>query len=185
MRHIHTLFETKIFQTEYNSNFEDLYNDVLEHSKYEPSVYLSNSGYQGHNFNNKNLFNFLLAHIPLHPNHKLKNFTLQAWININDFGDWNDIHSHSDNNVFLSGIVYVKCPENCGNIRMYDPRNLPKNDYSKYYDHDKGNYIKIQPYEKMVLLFPPWLNHLVEPNRSNDQRISIAFNIINLELDNI
>lgn len=185
MRHIHSVFETKIFQTEYNDDIDSLYRDVISHSVLEPSVYFSNSGYQGQNFKNKNLFNFLLKNIPVHHTHKIKDFDLQAWININDKGDWNDIHNHSDNNVFLSGVLYLKCPENCGNIRLYDPRNLPKNDYSKYYDFDKGNYIKIQPYEKMILLFPPWLNHLVEPNKSNEKRVSIAFNVINLKLDNI
>lgn len=185
MKQIHSLFETYIFQLNYGNDIDVLLEKVLVHSKKEPSVHLSNSGYQGHHFEDKELFDFLLKNIPLKNNNKIKNFYLQAWININYQGDWNDIHNHLDNNVFLSGVLYLKCPDNCGNIRLYDPRNLSKNDYSKYYDADKGNYIKINPYKGMMLMFPPWLNHLVEPNKSIEPRVSIAFNIIDMTLDNI
>jgi hypothetical protein len=29
----------------------------------------------------------------------------------------------------------------------------------------------------MIILFPSWLNHKVEPNKNKDLRISIAFNV--------
>jgi uncharacterized protein (TIGR02466 family) len=36
--------------------------------------------------------------------------------------------------------------------------------------------IHVQPVENRVIMFPAWLEHLVDLNESNDTRISISFN---------
>ena len=40
---------------------------------------------------------------------------------------------------------------------------------------------RIEPKENMLLYFPGWLEHEVEPNNSNEERISISFNLIRKE----
>ena len=48
-------------------------------------------------------------------------------------------------------------------------------DYEYYYDGYAYTYIN--PKNNLLLLFPSWLEHDVEENKSDDERISIAFNI--------
>ena len=38
--------------------------------------------------------------------------------------------------------------------------------------------VHIEPIENRAVIFPAWLWHSVEPNKSNDIRISISFNFV-------
>ena len=42
------------------------------------------------------------------------NIYSKAWVNINSPGSFNLKHSHPTSD--LSGVLWIKCPENCGNI---------------------------------------------------------------------
>ena len=42
-----------------------------------------------------------------------------AWVNINSPGSFNLKHSHPTSD--LSGVLWIKCPENCGNIWFESP----------------------------------------------------------------
>ena len=46
-------------------------------------------------------------------------FSITAWININGNGDFNLTHSHPTSN--LSSVLWIKCPDNCGNIEFVSP----------------------------------------------------------------
>ena len=48
-------------------------------------------------------------------------------------------------------------------------------DYEYYHASQLYNFI--EPQEDMILFFPSWLEHDVEVNQSNEERISIGFNI--------
>ena len=37
---------------------------------------------------------------------------------------------------------------------------------------------RITPQEDQILIFPPWVQHLVEQNLSDDDRISVSFNFV-------
>lgn len=174
------LFETIILVDNCDIDNKSILKLANKHRYTEPTVKLSNTGYQGHNFISDILFEEIKRKMPQRSDHMLKYFEIQAWLNINNSFDWNDIHSHQDDGVLLSGVYYAKVPQNSGNIRLYDPRTThTKNLYDKYYNKGKGNYLTIEPKDQMLLFFPPWLPHTVEPNRSGQERISIAFNIIN------
>lgn len=177
----HTIFETVILTTQCVCDNDKLFNEVKNHQKFTKSTSLSNNGgYQGHGFESFTLSEVIKNLIPQRSDQKLKSFFIQAWVNVNYQFSWNDIHTHSDDGVLLSGIYYVSTPKNCGNIRFYDPRFLKgRNLYDKYYFKDRGDHISVQPQEKMLIWFPPWLPHSVEPNLSEQERISIAFNIVN------
>ena len=100
------------------------------------------------------------------------------WVNINKTGDYNEIHDHNPyDGTALSGVFYVKTPANCGRIRFYDPRPFITKAPDMQYYNDGNTYHYFDPEPNMLLIFPAWLKHMVEPNKSNEDRISISFNI--------
>ena len=99
-------------------------------------------------------------------------------VNINKNGHKNSRHSHFTSNLFMSGVYYVKVPENSGRIRFYDPRGHIIRD-AKDTVHFFGDHVYqyIVPQEGMLLFFPTWLEHDVEENESDEDRVSVSFNI--------
>ena len=55
--------------------------------------------------------------------------------------------------------------------------------FFQYYN-DSNMYNFVQPVKDMILFFPSWFEHDVEENKSNEERISIGFNIFP-EVDDI
>ena len=107
-----------------------------------------------------------------------------GWININRKGDFNREHVHPD--CHWSGVYYVKTPANCGELRFHNPiaaSSMVKSGHllnltsSNIKTSFFLNSIPLDPYEGSILIFPSWLFHSVDPNRSNYDRISISFNI--------
>ena len=102
------------------------------------------------------------------------------WANINYQGGYNKPHVHP--NALFSGVYYVKTPPNCGRLICQDPRpgiqtcmpTRKKVEITKYLWRD----VHLQPQENRAIIFPAWLWHSVEPNQSNENRISISFNFI-------
>jgi uncharacterized protein (TIGR02466 family) len=100
------------------------------------------------------------------------------WININQKGGSNITHNHP--NCFFSGVFYVKCPPDCGKIAFINPvREIKSTFYTEqielFNEFNVGQYA-LQPEENKMIVFPSWLDHYVEPNKSDEDRISIAFN---------
>lgn len=175
-----SLFETPLHIIECDLKLDLIHSKIKDFQFKVQTSYRSNSGgYQGHCFEDYSLTECIKKNIPQRIDKPLLDFKIQSWVNINGKGHWNDVHNHCDNGVMLSGIFYVKCPENSGGIRFYDTRINVSKYYLNYYEEDRGNYMKINPHENLMLFFPPWIMHLVEPNQSDEERISIAFNILN------
>ncbi|MBK18895.1 MAG: hypothetical protein CMM52_08685 [Rhodospirillaceae bacterium] len=103
-----------------------------------------------------------------------------AWVNLCRNGDYNTIHNHPA--CSWSGVYYVSlgnrdpsAPEQTGQIEFLDPRmgatavglngpdSLPK--------------MRIEPVAGMMLVFPSWLYHCVNPFIGTGERISISFNV--------
>ena len=92
-------------------------------------------------------------------------------------GGANSRHHHG--NSTLSCAYYVKAPSNSGDI-VYDPRPAP------VYSHPNSNgpnslnamVNAISPTEGGLVIFPSYLDHSVNENLSNEERIVISFNII-------
>lgn len=121
-------------------------------------------------------------------NHGLRDFynleyrLLNMWININYKGNYNIAHCHPQSD--LSGVLWVKCPKNCGSLDFYCPdahvndtqiqntRFDIKNEYNLH-----GVYSYATPQEGTIVVFPSHLMHGVDPNESDEERISIAFNL--------
>ena len=99
------------------------------------------------------------------------------WAIINKKGAMNQKHSHSNSD--LSAAYYVTAKEGCGDIVFYDPRP------GKVYKHplaNKPNLLNavnngVKPKAGMLVLFPSYLEHSVNPNTSDHERVVISFNI--------
>jgi uncharacterized protein (TIGR02466 family) len=98
------------------------------------------------------------------------------WANINNVGHSNTTHAHLQS--FLSGVFYIKVPENSGRICFI--RDYKESSLISQYGNPTQNELNFssyayQPEEGQLIIFPSWLPHRVEPNQSNDERISMAF----------
>ena len=106
------------------------------------------------------------------------------WAIINTGGAANLRHQHG--NSTISGAYYVKAPNNCGDIVFYDPRPAP---VFSHPNSNKPNTLNamvnsISPVEGGLVLFPSYLEHSVNSNKSKEERIVISFNV-SLILKNI
>jgi len=102
------------------------------------------------------------------------------WANINYKGGYNKPHIHP--NSLFSGVYYVKTPPNCGKIIFNDPRPGIQTSMPARVEGQLPNYLWREVYldtvEGRIIMFPSWLWHCVEPNESNDIRISVSFNFL-------
>ena len=116
-------------------------------------------------------------------NHKFVNF----WINISGKHHYNRLHSHG--NCFLSGAYYIKVPKNSGAIVFENPSCMFIENTFKKFDNwtfsgaeDFNSYNspewRIEPLVGQLIMFPSYLRHYVEENQSDDDRISLSFNIM-------
>jgi len=100
-----------------------------------------------------------------------------AWININGKYAYNTEHCHPECD--LAAVYYIKTPKDSGKIYMNNPvpqalmhqklRKTKLNVYSQHLFFDVA--------ESSLFIFPGWLFHGVEANNSDEDRISMAFNI--------
>jgi uncharacterized protein (TIGR02466 family) len=91
------------------------------------------------------------------------------WFNFNRKDNYNITHTHPG--CIVSGVLYVHTPENCGEIVFIDPM---AHNSSEIDENISETYT---PVEGEMILFPAHLPHRVEPNYSDDLRISVSFNI--------
>ena len=107
-------------------------------------------------------------------------FLGNMWANVNPPGGMNRAHQHP--NSLWSGVYYVKAPKNSGHLKVDDPRNcasmvrpiqktgqLPPRLYRETH---------YEPIDGRLIMFPSWLMHCVDPNESNEIRISVSFNFL-------
>tara|TARA_Y100000768_G_C23753000_1_gene574820 strand:+ start:154 stop:756 length:603 start_codon:yes stop_codon:yes gene_type:complete len=106
------------------------------------------------------------------------------WSIINIGGAENAKHHHG--NSAISAAYYVRAPKNSGEIVFYDPRPAP---VFSHPNSNKPNTLNamvnsISPVEGGLVLFPSYLEHSVNSNKSKEERIVISFNV-SLILKNI
>ena len=107
-------------------------------------------------------------------------FLGNMWANINPPGGMHRAHQHP--NSLWSGVYYIKAPKNSGHLKIDDPRSsaamvrptqkkgtLPVRLYRETH---------YEPIAGRCIMFPSWLMHCVDPNQSNDIRISVSFNFL-------
>ena len=121
--------------------------------------------------NNKNVF-------------KIKDLSkakMQMWININKPGDFNIKHNHPGSD--LSGVFWVKSLQRSGDLTFYSPNVMTQIAQINSIKDEIGKKlfitptVEIQPLEGVIVLFPSDLTHSVQKNNSDEDRISVSFNI--------
>ena len=100
----------------------------------------------------------------------------QLWVNVNKRGDWNTIHQHGA--YHLAGTYYVKVPKNCGQLVFRDPRPGAMSNLFMLNRFDKGEFKKINLIDGLLMIWPSYLDHFVEPSQTDEERISISFDIL-------
>ena len=109
------------------------------------------------------------------------NIKVDAWININKTGNYNIKHNHPG--VDLAGVLWIKCPEDCGVIVFDSPTGFQSHNEINSYNNNFKNQnnlfhsYQFDPTEGKILIFPAHLNHHVKENKSKEDRISVSFNI--------
>lgn len=96
------------------------------------------------------------------------------WGNINPKGGFNLTHVHPTG--WLSAVYYVSLPQGCPGITFEDPRpsRLMDFQHSCLVNDTHFNHL---PKNGQLVLFPSWLPHFVNPNPTDENRISISFNV--------
>lgn len=177
------LFPASVIKIDAPLNRQQIINDALEFAKTAPNIRKSNvNGYQGSDFDCNDLARFILDVLPLPvTKRKVKYSEIYMWLNINSASNFNMPHSHvgsGESEPIWSGVYYLQVPKNSGDIVFYDPRGgaLAGRKHAALYQEDTVAKT-IVPAEGQLLLFDPLLLHAVTTNDSDEERISVAFNV--------
>jgi len=104
---------------------------------------------------------------------------MDFWYTIYDKGK--NVEEHFHPNSIISGVYYLKCPKDCGDIIFLDNTYNYKNycvniSQLKTFTYPREH--RVTPEEGMILLFPSWLSHKTDFNKSDEDRIMFAFNLV-------
>jgi len=172
-------FCTPIWQFDLDIDFERAIKTSYEIQKNMTSSKLSNiGGYQSPNIDIKeHFFNeyFLIDGIlkSLSKEVEIDLIFENGWVNINKKNDFNKPHCHPLS--AISAVLYLKSKEGSGNIVFKNPTlsmHYPINDTNKYFF---GEYW-LPSVAGRIYFVPSYLEHFVEPNKNDDDRISLALN---------
>ena len=101
-----------------------------------------------------------------------------CWATVNAPGRGHASHAHP--NSYLSGVYYAQTQAGADTINFHDPRSQmgvirPPVTELMAVNADQA-VVKVS--DGMLLLFPSWLQHSVNSNSSDKNRISISFNLM-------
>jgi uncharacterized protein (TIGR02466 family) len=101
-----------------------------------------------------------------------------CWANVNAPGTGHRLHSHRNN--FLSGAYYLQTQDGADTINFFDPKvqagairptvSTPTAENTEV--------AQVRVADGALIMFPAWLLHSVDTNRSTKPRISISFNLM-------
>ena len=134
-------------------------------------------------------FSWLIARVMALANEVASNFSAGRrfddgllWANVNRRSNFNAVHTHPD--AILSGVIYLKVErEEQGVIQFLDAREgTPTTHWRCFMRLAESTpltleVVSVVPKEGDILFFPGWLKHWVTPNLTDDERISVSFNI--------
>lgn len=101
-----------------------------------------------------------------------------CWANVNAPGLPHGSHNHPNN--YLSGVYYVQTGPGADMITFLDPRPQVLQILPRFTQVTPQNAqeLNVPAPEGRLLFFPGWAGHAVPANRSNQERISISFNLM-------
>jgi hypothetical protein len=151
--------------TEHNVFFTEEFKNHIENIKLDEYKIQSNSFFQEENNQKKELrekINFFLDPIL----QKFNSIIGNVWIQKYSFGQYHDLHIHSNING-LSFIWYIVCSEKSSNTFFYNPG----------YPYIQTHTLEIKPEIGKFIVFNGCIPHCVMPNK-DDKRIVISGNLI-------
>ena len=101
-----------------------------------------------------------------------------CWANMSPKGARHRIHCHPNN--FLSAVYYVQTQAGADTINFHDPRvqtgviRPPVTELTA----ENTDQVVVKVKTGTLLMFPAWLQHSVDANASEKDRISVSFNIM-------
>jgi len=101
-----------------------------------------------------------------------------CWANVLAKGASHRAHSHPNN--FLSGAYYLCTPAGADTINFHDPRpqaGIIRPPVTQLTAENTDQVI-VRVKNGTLLLFPAYLQHSVDANASEEQRVSISFNVM-------
>jgi uncharacterized protein (TIGR02466 family) len=111
-------------------------------------------------------------------------FDIVAWASINRRNHYNRVHHHIGGG-FWSGVYYVAVPppdDQVGAIVFRNPTTqsiLANTIFAPApLRHQFKHQFEIFPTAGLLVIFPSWLEHFVDPHHSDQERISVPFDII-------
>ena len=178
-----------IFETD---EFDEFKNNLIDYAyklkEKDPEGYtISNrNGWQSRGFDLSDMNDLLHGTIlqGLSSFSSIKNTTkmrASAWVNINSPGSYNVKHTHP--NAHLSGVMWIKAPKDSGNIVFDNPNGHQTHTELNSYNQEFKDQFFVHhaywfpPIEGRMIIFPSHLQHAVNENKSNEDRISVSFNI--------
>ena len=101
-----------------------------------------------------------------------------CWANVNRQGASHRVHNHPNN--FLSGVYYIQTDDGADTINFHDPRNQasvirpPVTELTR----ENTDQVVVNVSDGTLLIFPSYLEHSVDANQSDTERVSVSFNIM-------
>lgn len=101
----------------------------------------------------------------------------ECWLNVYTKGNSQDVHIHR--NSIISGIYYPKAPEGCADVLFHSPwaEQMLEPPVTET-DPVNAPCYNVTPVSGRMVLFRSWLRHSVKLNTTDEERISIAFNLV-------
>jgi uncharacterized protein (TIGR02466 family) len=101
-----------------------------------------------------------------------------CWANVLGKGAAHRLHNHPNN--FLSGVYYLHIEPGADTINFHDPRNQtgilrpPVLELTA----ENTDQVVVSVENGTLLLFPAYLQHSIDANRSEKERVSVSFNLM-------
>lgn len=103
----------------------------------------------------------------------------RSWAIKHKLHDYAQKHNHANSQ--FSGIYYVDCDNESGDLCFYNENSIIDNNTLKFsykeYNEYNGDSLTITPKAGDLLLFPSHLSHSVGVSKSNKERYCVAFDI--------
>ena len=104
-----------------------------------------------------------------------------SWINEHHPNDFAHLHYHA--NSIFSGVYYIQQPKNGGNLIFYQNSMIPNVslettalDYKERTETTSKEF-HVEPEDGLLVMFPSFVMHGVQKNKSTEKRYSLAFNV--------
>ena len=184
---IESLFPTPIYYS-FLDNIEDVQKEVLNcvnnlefemNDRWGKTHYLSDPSFKTNLVDQYNLKIFkknLNIHLTRYCNEiglLCKPYKVtSSWMSLFKKDNYGHIHHHGD--VDISGVYYVKTNQEDGKIFFLCPTPCME---SSFLYQDLASRWSHKPMVGKILLFPGWLSHGIETNKTDNERMSLSFNI--------